>query len=450
VRAWKENLDRLPLVKPSTIVRSLAIGDPADGLAAVATIKRTGGRAEDATDPEVLECMRLLAQTEGLFAETAGGTVVAAARKLARAGTFDDGGRVVLLLTGHGLKTVEALSEKPPFSTVIDGRLEEYRRVRGVLGRARPGGRAGARASLMRNVQVHKFGGASLADAPAFAHAVRIVGQQTGKLVVVVSAMSGTTDLLLEGAEKARVGDPKPLAAIADRLRKKHADAARVLVPPGPVLDAILSVIDASMTELATLAQGIAIVRELTPRTKDELVARGERLSAHLFSAALHATGHASAYVDALQVIRTDGQFGNAAPDLKATDAATRAILPLRARHHPRRARLLRATPDGQLATLGRGGTDVTAVLLGRAGRARGLAVEGRARPAHRGPAHGARRAPHPPAPRARGRRARLSRRQGAASARLDPDHRTRRARARAALRRLPPPRARRSPGAAP
>ncbi|HEV7501593.1 MAG TPA: pyridoxal-phosphate dependent enzyme, partial [Vicinamibacteria bacterium] len=126
VRAWKENLDRLPLVKPSTIVRSLAIGDPADGLAAVATIKRTGGRAEEATDPEVLECMRLLAQTEGLFAETAGGTVVAAARKLARAGTFDDGGRVVLLLTGHGLKTVEALSEKPPFSTVIDGRLDEF------------------------------------------------------------------------------------------------------------------------------------------------------------------------------------------------------------------------------------------------------------------------------------------------------------------------------------
>jgi threonine synthase len=126
VRAWKENLDRLPLVKPSTIVRSLAIGDPADGLAAVATIRRTGGRAEDASDPEVLECMRLLARTEGLFAETAGGTVVAAARKLARAGAFDEGGRVVLLLTGHGLKTVEALSEKPPFSVVIDGRLDEF------------------------------------------------------------------------------------------------------------------------------------------------------------------------------------------------------------------------------------------------------------------------------------------------------------------------------------
>jgi aspartate kinase len=204
----------------------------------------------------------------------------------------------------------------------------------------------------MRNVQVHKFGGASLADAPAFAHAVRIVGQQTGKLVVVVSAMSGTTDLLLEGAEKARVGDPKPLAAIADRLRKKHAEAARVLVPPGPVLDAILSVIDASMTELATLAQGIAIVRELTPRTKDELVARGERLP-RTSSPRPCTHGHAAAYVDALQIIRTDGQFGNAAPDLKATDVATRrVILPLfKANTIPVVPGFFGATPDGQLAT---------------------------------------------------------------------------------------------------
>jgi threonine synthase len=70
--------------------------------------------------------MRLLARTEGLFVETAGGTVIAAARRLARAGTFDDGGSVVLLLTGHGLKTVEALADTPPFSTTIDGRLEEF------------------------------------------------------------------------------------------------------------------------------------------------------------------------------------------------------------------------------------------------------------------------------------------------------------------------------------
>jgi threonine synthase len=126
VRAWKEGLDEVPLVKPNTIVRSLSIGDPADGPAALRVIRRTEGRAEEATDPEVIEAMRLLAQTEGLFVETAGGTVVGAARRLARDGAFDRAGSVVLLLTGHGLKTVEALADRPPFSAVIDGRLEEF------------------------------------------------------------------------------------------------------------------------------------------------------------------------------------------------------------------------------------------------------------------------------------------------------------------------------------
>jgi threonine synthase len=107
-------------------VRSLAIGDPADGLSAVGTIRTSGGRAEDPSDAEVLDGIRLLAETEGLFAETAGGTVVAAARRLAEAGAFADGEPVVLLITGHGLKTVEHLAGRPQFSTVIDGKLSEF------------------------------------------------------------------------------------------------------------------------------------------------------------------------------------------------------------------------------------------------------------------------------------------------------------------------------------
>jgi threonine synthase len=106
-------------------VRSLAIGDPADGPSALAAIRRTGGRAEDPGDGEVIEGIRLLAELEGLFTETAGGTVVAAARRLAAAGAFADGRPVVLLITGHGLKTTEALAGVP-FATVIDGRLSEF------------------------------------------------------------------------------------------------------------------------------------------------------------------------------------------------------------------------------------------------------------------------------------------------------------------------------------
>jgi threonine synthase len=124
--AWKAGLAQPKPVKPDTIVRSLAIGDPADGAAAVATIRRTGGSAAEPTDPEVLDGIRLLAETEGLFAETAGGTVVATARKLAEGGAFAEPGPVVLLITGHGLKTVDALRGTPPFATVIDGSLDSF------------------------------------------------------------------------------------------------------------------------------------------------------------------------------------------------------------------------------------------------------------------------------------------------------------------------------------
>jgi threonine synthase len=123
--AWKRKLEEVRPVKPDTIVRSLAIGDPADGPSALAVIRRTGGRAEDPSDPEVLDGIRLLAESEGLFTETAGGTVVAAAHRLAQAGAFADGRPVVLLITGHGLKTVEALAGVP-FAAVIDGRLAEF------------------------------------------------------------------------------------------------------------------------------------------------------------------------------------------------------------------------------------------------------------------------------------------------------------------------------------
>jgi threonine synthase len=124
--AWKAGLAQPKPVKPDTIVRSLAIGDPADGATALAAIRRTGGRAEDPGDAEVVECIRLLAETEGLFAETAGGTVVAAARRLAQAGAFADGAPVVLQISGQGMKTVEALQGSPPFAAVIDGRLADF------------------------------------------------------------------------------------------------------------------------------------------------------------------------------------------------------------------------------------------------------------------------------------------------------------------------------------
>lgn len=115
-----------PVPKPETIVKSLAIGTPADGYYAIRTMKETGGSAEDCTDDEVVEGIRLLAETEGIFAETAGGTTVACAKKLIESGRIPADESIVLCITGHGLKTQEAIHEKCGAPRVIKPSLREF------------------------------------------------------------------------------------------------------------------------------------------------------------------------------------------------------------------------------------------------------------------------------------------------------------------------------------
>ena len=227
--------------------------------------------------------------------------------------------------------------------------------------------------------QIHKFGGASLADGPAMARAVDIVrGQRDAPLVVVVSALAGVTDALLELATRAVQGDAAFVRAGAAAVRARHVAAAEALLAPGPRRDELLRLSDEAFAELEQIAAGLVIVRELTARTTDYLVARGERLSARLFAAALGEAGAGPVqFVDAPEVVKSDGTFGYASPDLARTDRAARKVLgPLLARGAvPVVPGFLAATPDGQVATLGRGGSDLTATLLGRALGARDVAL---------------------------------------------------------------------------
>jgi threonine synthase len=110
VAAFHSGIDHIRPVKPKTIAKSLAIGNPADGYYAARVVRKTEGTAEAVTDDEVIAGIRLLASTEGLFTETAGGVTIAALKRMAAAGAFRNDGRVVALLTGMGLKTAEALS----------------------------------------------------------------------------------------------------------------------------------------------------------------------------------------------------------------------------------------------------------------------------------------------------------------------------------------------------
>lgn len=108
--AVKAGTDIIKPVKPYTIAKSLAIGNPADGYYAVQVINESGGFGEDVTDGEIIEAMKLLAKTEGIFAETAGGVTVAATRKLINHGKIRKDDLTVICVTGNGLKTQEALS----------------------------------------------------------------------------------------------------------------------------------------------------------------------------------------------------------------------------------------------------------------------------------------------------------------------------------------------------
>src|SRR6202023_1137594 len=100
-----------PIRNPDTIAKSLAIGDPADGYFAAKLIRETGGWAEDVSDDEIREAMTLLARTEGVFAETAGGVTVAVTRKLIEQGRIPRDEEVVICITGNGLKTQDAVTE---------------------------------------------------------------------------------------------------------------------------------------------------------------------------------------------------------------------------------------------------------------------------------------------------------------------------------------------------
>ncbi|MFL5402347.1 MAG: bifunctional aspartate kinase/homoserine dehydrogenase I [Gemmatimonadales bacterium] len=221
-----------------------------------------------------------------------------------------------------------------------------------------------------RAPSVHKFGGASLADSPAVRHAVEIIGSYRPEpTVVVVSAMAGVTDALLEVARQAGDGDERTVASLIAQLRSRHAEVAKALLPPGHARAEMLSHIADVFHELEALAQGLRLVRELTPRTTDSLVSRGERLSARLVAAALDLAGHKAKYVDALEVVQTDAVFGQASPDFGRTDrSAQRVLLPLLAQGTiPVVPGFLGATPSGEVTTLGRGGSDLTATLLARA-----------------------------------------------------------------------------------
>ncbi len=125
-QAYLSSSDTIKPVKPSTIAKSLAIGNPADGYFALDVVKRTGGAMAAVTDDEIVDGIRLLARTEGIFAETAGGVTIATLVRLAREGVVRADERVVVYITGHGLKTLDAVVDVVGPTATIPPTLEAF------------------------------------------------------------------------------------------------------------------------------------------------------------------------------------------------------------------------------------------------------------------------------------------------------------------------------------
>ena len=124
--AWQNNTTNIRPVKPNTIAKSLAIGNPADGYYALKTMKRTDGGATSVSDAEVVEGIRLLAECEGVFAETAGGVTIAGLRQAVEQGQIDPDEPTVAFITGGGLKTGDAVVDHVTKPIPVEGTLKSF------------------------------------------------------------------------------------------------------------------------------------------------------------------------------------------------------------------------------------------------------------------------------------------------------------------------------------
>lgn len=215
-----------------------------------------------------------------------------------------------------------------------------------------------------------KFGGTSLGNPERVQGAGEIIAAHAkrAEVVAVVSAMGGVTDMLIRAATEASKGDREHWRGARQELARKHREVADRLLSASEQAT-VLPRLAEQLTNLENLCSGFSLVREVTPRAMDTLSSLGEVMSATLLAAILRSSGTAAEAVDATELIVTDNSFGNASPLLDETNARTRQRLaPIRRRGAiPVVTGFRGATRDGVCTTLGRGGSDYSATLVGAA-----------------------------------------------------------------------------------
>jgi aspartate kinase len=216
---------------------------------------------------------------------------------------------------------------------------------------------------------VMKFGGTSVKDAAAIKQVAGIIsGRLSRSPVVVVSAMAGVTDALLEVARLAERRRFEEASSLIGRLRERHLQTASQLLE-GRLLDHARERLLAHFAELESLARSVATLGELTPRSQDAIAAFGELLSSSIVAAALASSSIDAQLVDSRHFLITDHRFTNALPDMARTRELIREhLLPIiEAGRVPVAQGFIGSTPEGITTTIGRGGSDYSAAIIGAA-----------------------------------------------------------------------------------
>lgn len=215
---------------------------------------------------------------------------------------------------------------------------------------------------------VMKFGGTSVGNAERMQGVADIVASHTrqNELMVVVSAMGGVTDMLVRAATEASQGDREHWKSVRQELARRHRDVADQLLSASEQA-VVLPRLAKNMADFENLCSGFSLVREVTPRAMDMFSSLGEVMSATLMAAILRSRGCAAEAVDSAELITTDDNFGNAAPLFDHTDMRTEQRLAgiRSAGVIPVVTGFRGSTQEGNTTTLGRGGSDYSATILG-------------------------------------------------------------------------------------
>ncbi len=225
---------------------------------------------------------------------------------------------------------------------------------------------------MAEKILVMKFGGTSVGSSQAILNVEQIIRyskQEWPHIVVVISALSGVTNLLLDCAEKAAAGSTGVIKTTAQELRERHTQIIFELIEDETVQLKTQGEIDLLIDQFVNLSDTIRVLGEYTPRAMDAIVSLGERFSVRLLAAILVSKGLTAQYIDADKFLVTDEEYQNAHPDMDSTkDKANRVIIPaLDAGNIPVITGFVGATKNGVTTTLGRGGSDYSAAVIASA-----------------------------------------------------------------------------------